>query len=129
MKPFVIAAVPPQGPAPSAPAPAAPGSLTQVILKFTTVPDDNEAPSFFTIGRGGATVGRGPGNDICIPGDSCMGETDHASIVWKEGAFHVQDRGHRYGASVRIGTGAGLREWPLQQGSVFSAGNSVFQIK
>lgn len=70
-------------------APMAPGSLTQVILKFTTVADGNEAPSF-AVGREGATVGRGTDNDICIPADSCMDERDHASIVWKEGAFHMQ---------------------------------------
>lgn len=74
---------------PQSAAPAAPGSLTQVILKFTTVADGNEAPSF-AVGRGGATVGRGSCNDISIPTDACMKESDHASIVWKEGAFHVQ---------------------------------------
>ncbi|CAN0381503.1 unnamed protein product, partial [Ectocarpus sp. 8 AP-2014] len=31
-----------------------------------------------------------------------------------------------YGASVRIGTGRGVRDWPLDQGAMFSAGNSVF---
>ncbi|CAN0439808.1 unnamed protein product [Ectocarpus sp. 12 AP-2014] len=114
------AAGPPAGAAPSAP-----GSLSEVILKFTTVADGNEASSF-TVKRGGATVGRGSCNDICIPNDSCMGESDHASIVWREGAFHVEDRGLPYGASVRIGTGRGVRDWPLDQGAMFSAGNSVF---
>lgn len=107
-------------------APSAPGSLSEIILKFTTVADGNQASSFAVRREKGATVGRGPRNDISIPNDSCMGELDHASIVWREGAFHVEDRGHPYGASVRIGTGRGLRDWPLDQGSMFSAGNSVF---
>ncbi|CAM9858483.1 unnamed protein product, partial [Scytosiphon promiscuus] len=107
-------------------APSAPGSLSQIILKFTTVADGNDASSFTIEREHGATVGRGACNDISIPNDSCMGESDHASIVWRDGAFHVEDRGHPYGASVRIGTGRGLRDWPLDQGSMFSAGNSVF---
>lgn len=107
-------------------APAAPGSLSEIILKFTTVADGNQASSFAVRREEGATVGRGAGNDISIPNDSCMGESDHASIVWRGGAFHVEDRGHPHGASVRIGTGRGLRDWPLDQGSMFSAGNSVF---
>ncbi|CAM9694934.1 unnamed protein product [Pylaiella littoralis] len=106
-------------------APSAPGSLPEIILKFTTAADGTQAPSF-AVGRDGATVGRGAGNDISIPSDSCMGESDHASILWRGGAFHVEDRGHPFGAAVRIGTGRGLRDWPLEEGSVFSAGNSVF---
>lgn len=111
---------------PASAAPAAPGSLSEIILKFTTVADGNQASSFAVRREEGATVGRGACNDISIPNDSCMGESDHASIVWRGGAFHVEDHGHPYGASVRIGTGRGLRDWPLDQGSMFSAGNSVF---
>lgn len=109
-------------------APSAPGSLSQIILKFTTVAEENDS-SRFAVGRGGATVGRGPDNDVCIPNDKCMGEHDHASIVWRGGAFHVEDRGMPYAASIRIGAGRGVREWPLEEGSMFSAGNSVFHTK
>ncbi|CAN0441479.1 unnamed protein product, partial [Discosporangium mesarthrocarpum] len=63
--------------------------LEQVVLKFTTVAEGNETPSF-TVGRSGATVGRLPGNSISIPSDACMRERDHASIIWQDGHFHVQ---------------------------------------
>lgn len=66
-------------------------SLSQVILKFTTVTDGNEPPSF-AVGTDGATIGRGSCNDISIPTDQSMVESDHASIVWKENAFHLQVR-------------------------------------
>lgn len=77
---------------PSSVASAASVSLSQVILKFTTVTDGNEPPSF-AVGTDGATVGRGSCNDISIPTDQSMVESDHASIVWKENAFHLQVRG------------------------------------
>jgi hypothetical protein len=67
--------------------------LHKLVLKFTTMSEGTELPSF-VVGREGATIGRSPQNTISIPNDSCMQESEHAVIEWRgeEGSFFIQDR-------------------------------------
>ncbi|CAM9608520.1 unnamed protein product [Chrysoparadoxa australica] len=101
--------------------------LHQVVLKFTTVSEGIEMPSF-AVSRKGATIGRGPDNTISIPNDPCMKQRKHAVIEYRSSGFYIQDQGHAYGAAIRIAMGAGLRQWPLRLGATFSAGNGVFHV-
>lgn len=50
-------------------------------------------------------------------------------IGYKNGSFFLKNQGASHCAAIRIGTEPGLRDWPLELGATFSAGNSIFLVK
>lgn len=50
-------------------------------------------------------------------------------IGYKNGSFFLKNQGASHCAAIRIGAEPGLREWPLELGATFSAGNSIFVVK
>jgi len=101
--------------------------LDRIVLKFATIAEGVDQQSY-VVGRDGASIGRGQCNSICIRNDTCMSESKHATIEWRDGSFYLLDQGHPYGAAIRIGMGLRRWEWPLYVGAMFSTGNSVFQV-
>lgn len=102
------------------------GYLPAIVLKFTTLSEATEAPSF-TIGPRGARIGRGAGNEVSIPSDSRLATVGHAYIEHTGGSFHLIDGGFDFGASVRISVGVKKKTWTLDVDARFSVGNSVFR--
>lgn len=103
-----------------------PGHLKSIVLKFTTLSESNEAPSF-TIGSRGGRIGRGPGNEVSIPSDSRLTAIGHAQIEYSNGSFFLIDGGYDFGASIRISVGVKKKQWTLDIDARFSIGNSVFR--
>lgn len=103
-----------------------PGHLTSIVLKFTTLSESNEAPSF-TIGSRGGRIGRSAGNEVSIPSDSRLASVGHATVEYTNGAFFLVDGGYDFGASIRISVGVKKKQWTLETDSRFSIGNSVFR--
>jgi serine/threonine protein phosphatase PrpC len=103
-----------------------PGHLTSIVLKFTTLSESNEAPSF-TLGARGGRIGKGPGNEVSIPSDTRLAAVGHAQIEYSNGSFYLIDGGHDFGASIRISVGVKKKQWTLDIDSRFSIGNSVFR--
>lgn len=103
-----------------------PGHLTSIVLKFTTLSESNEAPSF-TIGARGGRIGRSTGNEVSIPSDSRLTSVGHAQIEYSNGSFFLIDGGFDFGASIRISVGVKKKQWTLDVDSRFSIGNSVFR--
>mmetsp|Transcript_40564 Transcript_40564/g.126901 ORF Transcript_40564/g.126901 Transcript_40564/m.126901 type:complete len:682 (+) Transcript_40564:228-2273(+) len=103
--------------------------LEEIVLKFTTLSEGNEAPAFL-VGMGGASIGRDPTNEVSVPTDATLEPERHAVIEYRADrqAFYLRDMGHDHGAAIRIEAGSGLRQWRLQENAVFSAGNSSFKV-
>ncbi len=101
--------------------------LDKIVLKFTTMVEGIDQQSF-VVGRNGASIGQGNDNSICIPNDTCMTESEHVIIEWREGSFYLFDQGQPYGAAIRVGMGLRRWDWPLAVNAMFSAGCSVFKV-
>ncbi len=101
--------------------------LDMIVLKFTTMSEGTDQQSY-VVGRDGASIGQGKDNSICIQNDTCMSESEHAIIEWREGSFYLLDQGQPYGAAIQIGMGLRPWDWPLTVGAMFSAGCSVFCV-
>ena len=102
------------------------GHLPTIVLKFTTLSEATEAPSF-TINSRGARIGRGTMNEVSIPSDARLANIGHASIEYNGGVFYLLDGGFDFGASIRISVGVKKKQWVLDVDSRFSIGNSVFK--
>lgn len=111
------------------------------------------------IDKGGGTIGRDPSNTVSVPSDMTLQKyvrpennvlaargadrplssqikhtrtnhrEGHAVIGYKNGSFFLKNQGATHCAAIRIGTDPGLRDWPLELGATFSAGNSIFLVK
>lgn len=53
----------------------------------------------------------------------------HAVIGYRQGSFYLKNQGPAHCAAIRIGSEPGLRDWPLDLGATFSAGNSILVVK
>lgn len=102
------------------------GYLDRIVLKFTTISEENETSSF-TIGPQGGQIGRERSNDVFVPSDTKLAETGHAFIEYSNGSFYLRDGGFEFAAAVRISVGVNKRQWILDENAAFSAGNSVFR--
>ena len=102
-------------------------SLTNIVLKFTTLSETaTEAPSFF-IGMNKARIGRDIINEITVPSDTRLAPIGHAIIEYSKNNFYLLDCGYEYAASVRIGVGGHKKKWIMEKEAQFSAGNSIFR--
>ncbi len=101
--------------------------LSKIVLKFTTLSEANtEAPSF-TVSEKGASIGRDPSNEVCVPSDARLSAEGHAMIDSDEGNFFLVDGGYDCAASLRIGVGINsTRRWKIFNSCRFSAGNTIF---
>ncbi len=104
------------------------GYVEKLVLKFTTYSQNNEE-SAFVIGKNGGSIGRDACNTVSVPSDTTLLKEGHALIGHKNGSFYLKNQGASYCAAIRIGTDPGLRDWPLDLGATFSAGNSIFLVK
>lgn len=102
------------------------GYLDRIVLKFTTISEENETCSF-TIGPQGGQIGKDRSNDVFVPSDSKLADTGHAFIEYSNGSFYLRDGGFEFAAAVRISVGVNKRQWILDENAAFSAGNSVFR--
>eukprot|EP01041_Mallomonas_annulata_P002450 gene2450-4758_t len=104
------------------------GQVEKIVLKFTTLSETSaEAPSF-TITSKGASIGRDPANEVSVPSDARLAAQDHSFIEYSDGSFYLVDAGCSFGASIRITVTLNKRkQWIIENGSQFSAGNSVFR--
>lgn len=103
------------------------GYLDRIVLKFTTVSDEAEAPCFH-VTSGGAQVGRAPECEVRVPSDAKLVERGHAFIEHINGCFYLRDGGSGpYAAAIRVGVGTSRRQWALEEGAAFTAGSSIFR--
>ena len=103
--------------------------LERIVLKFTTLSETNSEDPSFTIGKKGGQIGREASNEICVPSDTRLAARGHSLIEHDNGAFYLVDGGYDFSASIRISVGTKKQEWLCNEGTRFSAGNSIFESK
>jgi serine/threonine protein phosphatase PrpC len=104
------------------------GCLEAIVLKFTTLADRHEVPSFYIDTEGG-TIGSSPQqNEVSIPNDAHLND-QHARLSHYNGAFFLENNSRSFPAAIRISVGNSKRVWPLEHGASFCIGNSSFEAR
>ncbi|KAJ1448127.1 phosphatase 2C-like domain-containing protein [Pelagophyceae sp. CCMP2097] len=109
------------------------GHLDSIVLKFTTLSSETAPCRAFVVNEANTTIGRGPGNSICIGSDATMDLDAHAVIERdsETGSFWLSRApgGGAAAVAVRVSVGEVARDWPLWADVEFVVGNSLFIVE